>query len=71
MFVFLMQTSKRILGITLPPNRPNNQKNRRRKENEYDVLVLPRVKAMEKIRQDERIIKFIKILMTKNYCLHL
>tara|TARA_A100001037_G_scaffold152697_1_gene137824 strand:+ start:192 stop:716 length:525 start_codon:yes stop_codon:yes gene_type:complete len=53
---------KGFLGTTLPPNKDQTiKKIEDVKENEYDVLVLPGgVKAMEKIRQDERIIKFIK-----------
>ena len=52
---------KGFLGTTLPPNKDQViKKIEDLQESEYDVLVLPGgVKAMEKIRQDERIIKFI------------
>ena len=52
---------KGFLGTTLPPNKDQViKKIEDLKESDYDVLVLPGgVKAMEKIRQDERIIKFI------------
>ncbi len=50
-----------FLGTTLPPNKDQKiKKIEEINENDYDVLVLPGgVKAMEKIRQDEKIIKFI------------
>jgi protease I len=50
-----------ILGTTLPPNK--NQKVKRIDEisvNDYKILILPGgVKAMEKVRQDKKIINFI------------
>ena len=52
---------KGILGTTLPPNK--QQKIRKIEDvniEDYKVLVLPGgVKAMEKVRQEEKIIKFI------------
>ena len=52
---------KGFLGTTLPPN--NDQKVKKIDEikpEDYDILVIPGgVKAMEKVRQDQKIIKFI------------
>ena len=50
-----------ILGTTLPPNKDHLVKDIDQVNiKDYDLLVLPGgVKAMEKIRQDERLIKFI------------
>ena len=52
---------KGILGTTLPPNK--DQKVKKIDDlsiNDYKLLVLPGgVKAMEKVRQDKKIIKFI------------
>jgi protease I len=57
-----------FLGTTLPPNK--DQKIKKIDEvnvDDYDVLVLPGgVKAMEKIRQDARIINFIFDFNSKN-----
>ena len=52
---------KGILGTTLPPNKDHKVKdiNKIKIEN-YDLLILPGgVKAMEKIRLDKKLIKFI------------
>jgi|TARA_B110001452_G_scaffold235230_1_gene213925 protease I len=53
--------AKGILGTTLPPNKDHLVKDIDQVNvKDYDLLVLPGgVKAMEKIRQDERLIKFI------------
>ena len=50
-----------ILGTTLPPNKGFPVKDIDQvKINDYDLLVLPGgVKAMEKIRQDKRLINFV------------
>ena len=50
-----------ILGTTLPPNKEQKIKTIKEiKFTDYDILVLPGgVKAMEKVRQDQNIIKFI------------
>lgn len=50
-----------ILGTTLPPNKNHPVKDIDQvKADDYDLLILPGgVKAMEKIRQDKRLIKFI------------
>ena len=50
-----------ILGTTLPPNKNHPVKDIDQvKPDDYDLLILPGgVKAMEKIRQDKRLIKFI------------
>ena len=50
-----------ILGTTLPPNKNHAVKDIDQvKAGDYDLLILPGgVKAMEKIRQDKRLIKFI------------
>jgi protease I len=52
---------KGILGTTLPPNKDQVIKDINEiKTNDYDLLVLPGgVKAMEKIRQDQKLINFI------------
>ena len=52
---------KGFLGTTLPPNKDQPVKSIDDiKVNDYKVLVLPGgVKAMEKVRQEERIIEFI------------
>ena len=52
---------KGILGITLPPNKNQTIKTIDQiKVNDYKILVLPGgVKAMEKVRQEKKIIKFI------------
>tara|TARA_B100000287_G_C20675070_1_gene795035 strand:- start:22140 stop:22679 length:540 start_codon:yes stop_codon:yes gene_type:complete len=51
-----------FLGTTLPPNKSHPVKDIDQvKVENYDLLVLPGgVKAMEKIRQDKRLIEFIK-----------
>ena len=52
---------KGILGTTLPPNKEQPVlKIDEIKPDDYDLLVLPGgVKAMEKVRQEKKIIKFI------------
>tara|TARA_B100000287_G_C20649874_1_gene786484 strand:- start:1423 stop:1941 length:519 start_codon:yes stop_codon:yes gene_type:complete len=52
---------KGILGTTLPPNKNQKVKNIDEiKVDDYQVLVLPGgVKAMEKVRQEKKIINFI------------
>ena len=52
---------KGILGTTLPPNKQQKVKKIEDvKVEDYEVLVLPGgVKAMEKVRQENKIIKFI------------
>ena len=52
---------KGILGTTLPPNKKQKVKTINEiKVEDYDILVLPGgVKAMEKVRQNKDIIKFI------------
>ena len=52
---------KGILGTTLPPNKEQPVlKIDKNKPDDYDLLVLPGgVKAMEKVRQETKIIKFI------------
>ena len=52
---------KGILGITLPPNKNQTIKTIDQiKVNDYKILVLPGgVKAMEKVRQEKKIINFI------------
>ena len=52
---------KGILGTTLPPNKNYPVKDISQvKINDYDLLVLPGgVKALEKTRQEKRLIKFI------------
>ena len=54
--------SNGILGTVLPPNKDHNVKDINEiSHGDYDLLVLPGgVKAMEKIRQNEQLIKFIK-----------
>ena len=51
-----------ILGTTLPPNKEHKIKDINNiSPNDYDLLVLPGgVKAMEKIRQNQDLINFIK-----------
>ena len=51
-----------ILGTTLPPNKDQPVKTIDQvKVDDYKILVLPGgVKAMEKVRQEKKIIKFIK-----------
>jgi protease I len=50
-----------ILGTTLPPNKDHPVKDIDQvNPKDYDLLIIPGgVKAMEKIRQDKRLIKFI------------
>ena len=52
---------KGFLGTTLPPNKDQKVKKIDEiKPEDYDILVIPGgVKAMEKVRQDQKIIKFI------------
>ncbi len=52
---------KGFLGTALPPNKDQKvQKIDEIKPEDYDILVIPGgVKAMEKVRQDQKIIKFI------------
>lgn len=52
---------KGFLGTTLPPNKDQKVKKIEEvKEEDYDVLVIPGgVKAMEKVRQNQKIINFI------------
>ncbi len=52
---------KGILGTTLPPNKDQKVKKIEEiKPNDYQILVLPGgVKAMEKVRQEKKIINFI------------
>ena len=52
---------KGILGTTLPPNKDQEVKEINNiKTDDYDILVLPGgVKAMEKVRQEKKIIEFI------------
>lgn len=52
---------KGFLGTTLPPNKDQKVKKINEvKPEDYEVLIIPGgVKAMEKVRQDEKIIKFI------------
>ena len=57
-----------ILGTTLPPNKEHEVKDIHEiKPKDYDLLVLPGgVKAMEKIRQDNRLIMFISDFYKQN-----
>ena len=57
-----------FLGTTLPPNKDQKiKKIDEVKVDDYDVLIIPGgVKAMEKIRQDTRIIEFISSFNSKN-----
>ncbi len=57
-----------FLGTTLPPNKDQKiKKINEVKVDDYDVLVIPGgVKAMEKIRQDIKIIEFISNFNSKN-----
>ena len=52
---------KGFLGTTLPPNKEQNVKKIEEvKVEDYDILIIPGgVKAMEKVRQNKKIIKFI------------
>ena len=54
--------AKGILGTTLPPNKNQTVKTIDQiKVDDYDLLVIPGgVKAMEKVRQEKKIINFIK-----------
>jgi len=66
---------KGFLGTTLPPNKEQKIKLiDDLKIDEYKVLVLPGgVKAMEKVRQEKKIIDFITEFNNKkkNYCMHM
>ena len=66
---------KGILGTTLPPNKNQIVKTIDQiKVDDYKILVLPGgVKAMEKVRQEKKIINFITKFneQKKNNCLHL
>jgi protease I len=55
------KTVKGILGTTLPPNKNQTVKTIDQiKVDDYDLLVIPGgVKAMEKVRQEKKIINFI------------
>jgi len=55
------EPAKGILGTSLPPNKDQTiKKIDELKIDDYDVLILPGgVKAMEKVRQEKKIIKFI------------
>ena len=57
-----------FLGTTLPPNKEFPVKDINEiKVNDYDLLILPGgVKAMEKIRQNEKLIKFINEFYNAN-----
>jgi len=57
-----------ILGTTLPPNKEHEVKDIHEiNPKDYDLLVLPGgVKAMEKIRQDNRLIMFISDFYKQN-----
>ena len=57
-----------ILGTVLPPNKDHNVKDINEiSHGDYDLLVLPGgVKAMEKIRQNVQLIKFIKDFYESN-----
>lgn len=59
---------KGFLGTTLPPNKDHKVKDIDQVDvKDYDLLVLPGgVKAMEKIRQDKRLIKFITDFHNQN-----
>ena len=62
---------KGILGTTLPPNKEQNVKKIEEvKVEDYDILIIPGgVKAMEKVRQNKEIIKFIYEFDTKKLLL--
>ena len=66
---------KGILGTSIPPNKDQIVKTIDEvKVSDYKVLILPGgVKAMEKVRQEEKIINFISNFnkQKKNYWLHL
>lgn len=53
---------KGILGTTLPPNKNQSVKTIDQiRVEDYDILIIPGgVKAMEKVRQEKKIINFIK-----------
>jgi protease I len=55
------QPVKGILGTSIPPNKNHRVFDIHEvKPSEYDLMIIPGgVKAMEKIRQDEKLIKFI------------
>lgn len=57
-----------ILGTTLPPNKEHKVKDIHEiKPEDYDLLVLPGgVKAMEKIRQENKLINFISDFYKQN-----
>lgn len=59
---------KGILGTSLPPNKNHPVKNIEQiSTSDYDLLILPGgVKAMEKVRQNEKIIKFIYEFHSQN-----
>ena len=59
---------KGILGTSLPPNKNHPVKNIEQiSTSDYDLLILPGgVKAMEKVRQNEKIIQFISEFHSKN-----
>ncbi len=59
---------KGFLGTTLPPNKDQKVKKIEEiKPEDYDILVIPGgVKAMEKVRQDQKIIKFISDFDKRN-----
>ena len=61
MFALEGKPVKGILGTTLPPNKEQNVKKIEEvKVEDYDILIIPGgVKAMEKVRQNKEIIKFI------------
>lgn len=59
---------KGILGTTLPPNKDHPVKNIEQiSVSDYDLLILPGgVKAMEKVRQNQKIINFISEFHSHN-----
>ena len=61
---------KGILGTSLPPNKDQEVKKiEDLKTDDYDILILPGgVKAMEKVRQEKKIINFISKF---NDCMYL
>ena len=63
---------KGFLGTNLPPNKDQIVKNIDQiKVEDYDLLVLPGgVKAMEKVRQEKKIIKFISDFDKQKKLLH-
>ena len=64
-----------ILGTAIPPNKEQSVKKIEDvKVSDYDVLVIPGgVKAMEKVRQNKDIIKFISEFdkKKKNHCMYM